>query len=202
MTTDWSFDESREVTCITTSYVLGGSPILRVYRDFEGDWQFHGAFDQPASQEVAQVVSLGAMVDLDPTLSGVAQLPYAWMAYRDSASDAWIREKNHPFPTFEENGYYLEDAVWMSQYRDDVDPPAEEIRDNVAPETHVKLMFRFLPEDAEREDNDTERMWVLVKGEDEDGFYYGVLDNDPQHETSLTCGDEIQFHPLHIMAVN
>ena len=89
----------------------------------------------------------------------------------------------------------------MSQYRDDVDPPPEEGRSNLSSETYIKLLFRFAAEDADREDDQTERMWVLVSEIDEDGYYVGTLENDPHHANTLACGDTIRFHPLHVMAI-
>ena len=112
-----------------------------------------------------------------------------------------VREKNNPFPTFGENGYYLEDAVWMSQYRDDVDPPPEDVRNNLNLGTYVKLLFQFAAEDVAHSDGQTERMWVLVSEIDEGGYYIGTLQNDPHHANTLACGDTIRFHPLHVMAI-
>ncbi len=89
----------------------------------------------------------------------------------------------------------------MSQYRDDVDPPPEEVRNNLSLGTYVKLLFRFAAEDAERADNQTERIWVLVTEIDEDGYYIGTLENDPHHANTLACGDPIRFHPLHVMSI-
>lgn len=100
-----------------------------------------------------------------------------------------------------ENGYYLEDAVWMAQYRDDVQPPPEEIRESLSVGAYVKLLFRFTAEDAERADGQIERMWVLITDIDEDDNYVGALQNDPHHADTLACGDRIRFHPIHVMAI-
>jgi uncharacterized protein YegJ (DUF2314 family) len=66
---------------------------------------------------------------------------------------------------------------------------------------YAKLLFRFAAENAERHDNETERMWVLVTEADEDGNYVGSLENDPNHSDVLVYGDRIHFHPLHVMEV-
>src|SRR5262245_8224247 len=128
MAKNWQFDDPPNTTSFTTTFVLDGSPILRVYHDYEGGWQFHGAADHPATTDVCRVVSLGCMIDGDSSLAQLRDLPHGWCATRRSVKARWVREKNNAFPTFEENGYYLEDAVWMSRYRDDVNPPAEEVR--------------------------------------------------------------------------
>src|SRR5690606_38028866 len=99
------------------------------------------------------------------------------------------------------DGYYLEDAVWMSQYRDDIDPPPKEIRENLAIGAYVKLIFRFAAEKAARNDDEVERMWVRVTAIDEQENYVGILDNDPLHKLVLACGKTIHFHPSHVMSM-
>lgn len=201
MNADWQFDDPRNAASLTTSFVLDGTPVLRVYHDYDGGWQFHGSPDDRTTAEVARVVSLESMVARDPGLVQLHDLPFGWRAIRSSVGSPWVREKNNPFPTYEESGYYLDDAVWMSQYRDDVDPPPEEIRDNLSVGDYVKLPFRFAAEDAERGDHETERMWVIVTHLHDNGYYIGTLENDPQHSDTLKCGDTIYFHPLHVMQV-
>lgn len=201
MNKNWPFDDPPNAASLTTTFVLAGAPILRVYHDFDGGWQFHGSPEDPATEDVARVVSLGSMIARDATLAELHALPYGWRAFRTSVNRPWSREKNHPFPTFAENGYYLEDAVWTAQYRDDVRPPPEDVRADVPAGAHVKLLFRFAAEDAERAEGQTERMWVLVTGIDEDDNYVGRLANEPQHAESLACGDSLSFHPLHIMEI-
>jgi hypothetical protein len=89
----------------------------------------------------------------------------------------------------------------MSQYRDDVNPPPEEMRNNLGRGKYVKLLFRFAAENAERLSNEAERIWVRVTEVDDHGNYVGTLENDPHHSDVLAYGDLIHFHPLHIMAI-
>lgn len=202
MNTDWPFADAPNTACFTTSFVLDGSPILRVYHDYDdGAWQFHGAGDQPSTPSVGRIVGLACIVDRDTTLRELHDLPYGWRAFRETVQSPWQREKNNPFPTYAENGYYLEDAVWLSQYLDNVNPPASEIRENLAIGTYVKLPFRFRAEDADRQDYDTERMWVCITAIDDDDNYVGTLENDPHHQGTIHCGDTVHFHPLHVMEV-
>lgn len=201
MANSWQFDDPPNAASITTTFVLDGAPILRVYHDFDGGWQFHGSADHPATADVGRMVSLGSMVGRDASLAQLHDLPCGWRAFRTSAAAGWIREKNNPFPTFAENGYYLEDAVWMSQHRDDLDPPDEEVRNNLEVGLYVKLLFRFAAEDAERQDGEVERMWVQIAEVDEDENYVGTLENDPLHDQVLLCGETIHFHPLHVAEV-
>lgn len=201
MNNEWLFEDAPNTRSFTTSFVLNGAPVLRVYHDYEGGWQFHVAPDQPATVSEGRLVSLASMIERDATLRELHDLPFGWRASRQTVQSPWRREKNHPFPTYEENGYYLEDAVWLAQYRDDVNPPSEEIREKLSIGTYAKLPFRFRAENDERRDFDTERMWVLVTEIDDDGYYAGTLENDPQHNGVLKPGDTIHFHPLHVMEV-
>jgi len=201
MTNAWRFDDPPNAASFTTRFVLDGSPILRVYHDYDGGWQFHGSSDHSATTDVGRLVSLGSIIGRDSSLAELHDLPGGWCATRRSVDAPWVREKNNPFPTYKENGYYLEDAVWMSQYRDDVKPPAEEIRNSLAVGTYVKLIFRFAPENADRHDGEVERMWIRVTALDEDENYIGALENDPVHDQVLGCGDSIHFHPLHVIEV-
>jgi hypothetical protein len=201
MNADWKFHDDPDTACFTTSFVLDGSPILRVYHDYEGDWQFHGSPDQPADSSVARIVGLAEVVGRDPALSELHDLPCGWRAERDTTSHPWTRHKDHPFPTFSEDGYYLEDAVWLSESLPDITPPDAETRSNLFNGQYVKLVFRFAQEDSLREDNQCERMWVQVTGLDDDDNYVGTIENDPHHE-SAKYGDVISFHPLHVADIS
>jgi hypothetical protein len=44
-------------------------------------------------------------------------------------------------------------------------------------------------------------MWVLVTGVDENEYYFGTLENEPNHVDILRLGDTVRFHPLHVMAI-
>jgi hypothetical protein len=199
MSAAWQFVDAPTTASLTTTFVLDGSPILRVYHDYEGGWQFHGSPDQPATPDVCKLVSLKSMIDRDSALTELYDLPHGWSAIRANPESSWTRAKNHPFPAYEKDGYYLEDAVWISQYLDDVHPPAEEIRNNLPGGAYVKLLFRFAHEDAERQHNETERMWVQITHRDDSGYYVGTLENDPLHQDSLQAGDTVHFHPWHVM---
>jgi len=60
---NWKFDDAPDSACFTTTFVLQGSPILRVYHDYDGDWQFNGAADQLADESVMKVVALEQVVN-------------------------------------------------------------------------------------------------------------------------------------------
>ena len=193
----WLFHDEPNTACFTTSHVLSGSPILRVYHDYDGDWQFHGDSTQSVDDDDAKLVCLSDVVDRDASLKELHDLPYGWRAERTSTSTPWTRHRNHPFPNFADNGYYLEDAMWLSEFLPDIDPPDEDFRENLPVGQYVKLVFRFADEDSERQDNECERMWVVVAEQDDDGHYHGSIDNDPHHDAAK-CGDSLVFHPLHV----
>ena len=58
MAKDWRFVDPPNAASFTTQFVLEGSPILRVYHDYDGDWQFHGTTDHPTTTEICRLVSL------------------------------------------------------------------------------------------------------------------------------------------------
>jgi len=196
----WKFPDEPNTTCFTTEHVLNGSPILRVYHDYDGDWQFHGDSSQSCDDNDAKLVCLSEIVGRDASLEELHDLPYGWRAERALESSQWIRKKNHPFPTFAVNGYYLEDAMWLSEFLPDIDPPHADIRENLSVGQYVKLVFRFAGEDSDRQNNECERMWVVVTEQNDDGNYHGTIENDPHHDAS-NFGDSLVFHPLHVAEI-
>src|SRR5215470_17076351 len=91
MAKDWRFDDPPNAASFTTKFVLDGSPILRVYHDYEGGWQFHGSSDHPT--DVARLVSLGSMIGRDPSLAQLHDLPWGWRAIRRSVDAPWAGKR-------------------------------------------------------------------------------------------------------------
>jgi len=88
----WPFADAPDKTVFTTrSIVEDREPILRVYHDQDGDWQFHHESDP--SMDDALVLALGKLVELDETISKIADLPCGWMAWRNDRSGDWRRAK-------------------------------------------------------------------------------------------------------------
>ena len=75
---------------ITTKYVINNiSPVLTVYRDEDGDWQFFGE-EINISEEDARVISLVEMLNLDPSIGNILWIGNGMKATRVSISDEWI----------------------------------------------------------------------------------------------------------------
>lgn len=90
--TDFKFYEERNLGVYTTKQVLEGAPILFVYHNEDGDWQFHSS-SEPNLDE-AKLVCLEEIVKLDPTINKIYYLPYGWAAWRESKDGEWEIEED------------------------------------------------------------------------------------------------------------
>lgn len=87
----WVFAEPSHQAVFTTKPVLHlKTPVLEVFHDRDGDWQF--MCGTTTGTEDACVVSLGCMVELDHSLCELADLPIAWVAWREASDRPWVRE--------------------------------------------------------------------------------------------------------------
>lgn len=87
----WTFKVPVTTGTFTTRQVLEGRPILEVYHELDGDWQFLCGAD--ADFDDCKLVCLGCMVERDETLLELADLPAGWWAYRASEGGAWTRQQ-------------------------------------------------------------------------------------------------------------
>jgi hypothetical protein len=90
---NWPFMDPPNVAVITTREIVEGrSWIAHVSHDMDdGAWQFIGV-NGPGSEEEARVVSLSAMIRLDPTITELADLPLGWRAWRETETGRWNRK--------------------------------------------------------------------------------------------------------------
>ena len=89
MTTETSPNPKQAV--FTTTFVLHQkSPIVQVIHDEDGDWHFLGAECDLASEHV-MLVSLQQMLDHDPSLAELLNLPEGTQAVRQNTLSAWKR---------------------------------------------------------------------------------------------------------------
>jgi hypothetical protein len=76
--------------------VLDGSEsILLVSHDADDHgWQFIGTSE--ASMADAMLVALEEIVEIDPTVLEIADLPPGWRAIRERVGGAWLRSEHAP----------------------------------------------------------------------------------------------------------
>ena len=91
---DWPFADPRNLASISVRQIIhDGNPVLLVSHDADdGGWQFltGGAFEIAD----AMLVSLESMLERDPSLAVLCDLPLGWRAWRDTAAAPWQRGPN------------------------------------------------------------------------------------------------------------
>jgi hypothetical protein len=92
----WPFDDPEETAVISLHRILRGEcPLLLVTHDEDdGLWQFLDG--QHVFEEDAAVVGLGEMVQFDPSLYELADLPQGWYAWRATPDRPWRRAQGEP----------------------------------------------------------------------------------------------------------
>jgi len=89
--TDFKFYEERNLGVYTTKQAFEGDPILYVYHNDDGDWQFHTSLEP--NLDDAKLVCLEEITKLDPTINDLYHLQFGWWAWRDSNEDEWQYEE-------------------------------------------------------------------------------------------------------------
>ncbi|WP_206026066.1 hypothetical protein [Roseimicrobium sp. ORNL1] len=197
-TQQWPFADPKNVAAFTTRFVMTlNEPIVAVYHNYEdGAWQFHS--NRASDERDLMLVALSEVWEKDPSIGLVNDLPYGWKATRTTPVAPWRGEKHHPYPTYEENGFYLEDA---SLYEEQISLPDQKAQESCAPGDLVKLVFRFAKEHAERRGGECERMWLSVEEVHDAGHYTGRLENQPSLHDAIEEGALVIFSPIHIIAI-
>jgi hypothetical protein len=91
MKSNWVFNKPRNPGVFTTRRVMEeGLPILDVFHNENGDWQF--LCGTTTDEEQCRLVCLNDIVQLDSTVSEVAELPRGWQAWREKPGGEWNRE--------------------------------------------------------------------------------------------------------------
>lgn len=96
MTNDWPFADPENCATFTTPQVMRqGMPVLLVTHDEEdGFWQFlHG---EVTEEDQPMIVALAVVVNQDPTLKELADLPIGWQATRTHKAAPWHRTPKPP----------------------------------------------------------------------------------------------------------
>lgn len=86
------FPDEPNVAVFTTVRVLDGALIRDVHHHSEdGAWEF---LDRgPLTPDDMRVVALASVIELDPSLAEIGDLPFGWSASRDAIGGEWTREE-------------------------------------------------------------------------------------------------------------
>ena len=95
MTQAWPFTDVENTACFTQRHIVTqGHPILVVAHDADdGCWQFLDGSDDLKSAD-GTLVTLGSILDYDPSVAEVADLPLGWIAWREEPGAPWERQPN------------------------------------------------------------------------------------------------------------
>lgn len=85
--TDFKFYEKRNTCVFTTKQAFDGDPILYVYHNEDGAWQFHTSLEP--NLDDAKMVALEQITKLDPSINEIYHLQYGWCAWRSSGDADW-----------------------------------------------------------------------------------------------------------------
>jgi hypothetical protein len=78
----------------TRAVVEEGAWIASVFHDVEdGAWQFHDAGAGSADMAEARVMSLGSLVERDPAIRDILDLPPGGRASRAAPDSSWLRDR-------------------------------------------------------------------------------------------------------------
>ncbi|OEH86439.1 hypothetical protein BHU72_13555 [Desulfuribacillus stibiiarsenatis] len=87
------FEDLPNTMVLTTKEVIANKRgILFVSHDADdGMWQFHCGTD--VDMEDAMMVALEEIIDFDPAITAIADLPLGWVAWREDITSPWKREE-------------------------------------------------------------------------------------------------------------
>lgn len=94
----WPFTDPPNRAAITTKRIVDGSAwIAHVSHDEDdGSWQFHTSSDDDLNENDARLLTLHELYQIDPTISGIADLRPGWRAWRESRDGPWLRAPDTP----------------------------------------------------------------------------------------------------------
>ena len=82
------FKESLNTAVLTSKYVLSeNSPIVFVAHHLDGIWEFWG--EEIIDESEIVVVSLGSIIEIDPSVLEISDLPIEFNAVRESKQKPW-----------------------------------------------------------------------------------------------------------------
>lgn len=97
-TPNWPFSDVPNTAAIANKKIITyGEWIAYVTHDLDdGTWQFHTSDPEPPSEVDAMTVSLSNVFQIDSTISGLADLPIGWHAWRVNREAPWQRAEMQP----------------------------------------------------------------------------------------------------------
>jgi len=88
----WPFKAAKNTMAFAHAAIFKkDEPILRVSHDEDGDWQFLDGVSTNASKN-AMLVALSTVVERDPSVLDVADLPVGWSVIRTKPGAPWKRD--------------------------------------------------------------------------------------------------------------
>jgi len=87
----WPFDQARNVAAISTEQVLLERALITTVVHYADDHSWAFTCGRAASPEDARVVSMRQVIEHDPTLLEISDLPPGWCATREALGGAWVR---------------------------------------------------------------------------------------------------------------
>ena len=92
----WKFpDPPRKGVCLSSAVHEGREAVVYVSRDAEdGVWQFHG--ESMSGGEPPVISCFHHVVDADPSIKAIADLPLGWWAERSGPNEPWVRYQHEP----------------------------------------------------------------------------------------------------------
>jgi hypothetical protein len=86
---DWKFTDPPNLAVFTTQSILEGDDWISfvTHDSDDGGWQFIGT--AVVREQDARIVGLGEIVDLDPSIEELFDLPLGWRASRSSRTGSW-----------------------------------------------------------------------------------------------------------------
>ena len=93
---NYGFNEKTNTMVITTKGILEKRKnILFISHDEDdGIWEFLDGVD--VKEEDAAIVSIFEIVEIDPSINLISDLPMGWVAYRNDIESDWVRCKYLP----------------------------------------------------------------------------------------------------------
>ena len=89
----WPFLDAENTAVFCCEHVFSdASPILYVTHDHDGDWQFLCGGHH--SEAKPRIVCLGCMIEKDPSVWTLAEMPIGWGADRTEVGAPWNIEAN------------------------------------------------------------------------------------------------------------